>query len=334
MIRFPAVYTFLALAIFISGCAEFSLPGGPGVKKPAGPAAAPEPVIREIHSKTFDDKTVITIKASAPFHYITYKLRDPDRVAVEIASAKVDAGPSLIVGDKLVGNISILKFKRSRAVRLEIGLRQDCDFMTTMDGHSLDVTLTPAINPELELAKKRIKEDAKRITALNSELLSLKKKITGLKEPGKSDEKIVASLKDRDSGKEKAAIVIVEPNDDAAGSAIKLNSMIKESLNGWLESWEAMDIERYGGYYSENFFYKNKNKESWLAYKAEKFKNSKTIDVIMKDLKMSVEGKRAEVEFTQIYKSNKYKDVGVKKLIMALTQAGWKIESESWRRTW
>ncbi|VAX23215.1 hypothetical protein MNBD_NITROSPINAE02-1954 [hydrothermal vent metagenome] len=331
--RFVSGFLFPAIFAVISGCAQ--APAQPDNKGVQPLAQEPPPVIKEIHSKTLNNKTIVTIRASAPFEFIAYKLRNPIRLAVELASAKSSLpGPAVMVGDKLVGMISILKFKQSQAVRMEIELKRDCEFETKMNGSSLDVILTPMDNSELKLAHKELKQERRKALELGVETERLKRRIAFLEKEKRKTEGI-ASRPKRESAQEDE-----KPDDEAAYARAPAGNvepgesdegLIKELLMGWYAAWKARDISDYSSYYSDTFSYKGGGKKEWIKSKQKKFKKSGVIEVIIREINISISGRDAVISFTQHYKSANYKDVGTKTLTMKKTGDGWKIESESWR---
>ncbi len=328
--RFGVCALSLAMLALAGGCAQ--APVQPEEASLQPPAQAPPPVIKEIHSKTMDDKTIVTIRASVPFEFIAYKLRNPIRLAVELASAKSSLpGLSVMVGDKLVGMISILKFKQSQAVRMEIELKRDCEFETKMNGSSLDVILTPIDNVELKRVRDELGVAMRKVAALGFETERLKRKIALLEKEKGLNRGSVGRLKTNAAPEEEQ-----QPGDEAAPAAPAArdesdDALIRKSLAGWRAAWEARAIAAYSTYYSDTFSYKGGGKRDWIKSKQKKFNKSGIIEVIIKEIDISVSGRTAVASFTQHFKSAKYKDVGIKTLTMRKTDDGWKIESESWR---
>lgn len=334
--RFVATRSVLSAMLFAvmalgQGCAQAPLQ----VENRGDISQAPRPIIKEVHSKTLDDRTIVTIRASAPFEFIAYKLRNPDRLAVELVSVKSSLpGPSVTVGDRLVGMISVLTFKQSQAVRMEIGLKQDCDFETKMTGSSLDVTLIPIDNSELKLVQKELGQARSKIDELGLEMEKLKEEIALLEKDRGLDEAIISQLKMQIASEEEE-----QPDDEAAYAQApkedetneNADVLIRKSLMGWYAAWKAKEIVDYSVHYSETFTYKRGGKKDWIKSKQKKFKKSGDIEVIIKGIDISVSGENAVVSFTQHYKSATYEDVGIKTLTMRNTDDGWKIETESWR---
>jgi len=99
----------------------------------------------------------------------------------------------------------------------------------------------------------------------------------------------------------------------------------------WRDARQSKNIDQYISLYSPEF----KSKE--LDYKVLKEKATQLfqipgdISVKIRDLKISIKGKRATARFVQRFHGPTLSDIGEKTLILTKTDLSWKIISENWK---
>ncbi|MGK7345861.1 MAG: L,D-transpeptidase Cds6 family protein [Candidatus Nitrospinota bacterium M3_3B_026] len=276
---------------------------------------------------------MVRIKATAPFEYISYKLENPRRIAVEIpGGSSYEDGAIIPVGGDLVEKIHVIDFREAGAVRLEIWLLQGVDYETSMEDASLAVVIRPREDPELAAARARIEEQKNMIISLEKKAAAMEGKLENLREEAAGLEARAAILerenellkKELDSFSENAA----ETGADGARDA---EEQVKKTVRGWLAAWREKVFEKYGSYYAETFSHDGAGLGAWLERKRRTFSTAGSISVEVEGLRVSVGGGVAEVSFMQRYSSETYSDEGIKKLTMIWTDEGWRIESEEWR---
>jgi len=100
---------------------------------------------------------------------------------------------------------------------------------------------------------------------------------------------------------------------------------VQAFVRGWVEAWEARDLERYMAHYATDFEGVNYSKGTgfrtlsyvqWKADKQVKFDRANWIRVELTNLHIEVAGAQAKVTFAQRYRSNVYEDKGTKTLIL------------------
>ncbi|MBW2567834.1 MAG: L,D-transpeptidase [Deltaproteobacteria bacterium] len=107
---------------------------------------------------------------------------------------------------------------------------------------------------------------------------------------------------------------------------------IENLIDGWLKAWSAKDITTYSKYYADNFRSQGMNLKSWLKYKKRLNRKYNFINVSKNKLTIKKSRKRADVSFVQTYKSNVFKAVGIKRLILIREKGLWKIYRETWKK--
>lgn len=99
-------------------------------------------------------------------------------------------------------------------------------------------------------------------------------------------------------------------------------------LNKWINAWETKDIERMKACYTESF----PNKESFFKTKTKKLSAYSYINVTLDDIKITRSGVYWTVIARQTFTSDKYRDVGIKRLNLLRVGDGFLIQKETWQR--
>lgn len=107
---------------------------------------------------------------------------------------------------------------------------------------------------------------------------------------------------------------------------------LKQAINKWLAAWQAKKLKSYMSYYASNFQGDGKDRTAWRKHKAYLNKVYKTIRVQAKNLQIKLKGNKAQVSFTQHYRSDWHRDVGKKTMVWELSKGRWRIVHEEWTR--
>jgi len=101
------------------------------------------------------------------------------------------------------------------------------------------------------------------------------------------------------------------------------------AANDWAAAWSARDLNKYLGYYSNNFQpLTRSDQEAWKRLRAERL-NKTSISVSLSELKTNqLSPDSCEVAFKQQYRSNNYNDDVGKKLVLKREGTAWKIIQE------
>ena len=116
----------------------------------------------------------------------------------------------------------------------------------------------------------------------------------------------------------------------------KMNTMITSKelmssyLNHWVHSWEKKDIKMYFSFYSKEFKGTKQRHVDWRISRQAAIKTHTNISIQLKNIQISQSKDTVQVNFTQIFKSAGYSDIGIKELIWAKTGNGWRIIEETW----
>lgn len=123
----------------------------------------------------------------------------------------------------------------------------------------------------------------------------------------------------------------VAPKVPPASPAQREDAQVRAMLNRWLKAWQAKQLDRYIAFYDHGFSSDGKNRKQWRDHKAYLNRVYKVITVGARNLEISVKGDRATVSFTQDYRSDWHRDVGLKKMVLVKRGGHWLILSESWQ---
>ena len=257
------------------------------------------------------EKKTVVIAVSAPAEYLAYPLRDPRRLAVELRDTVNAAAADIAVGDELVRRIEIVEFPQARAARVEIWLDDGAVYQVTPDGSDLRVTLSPSprMREAAELTR-RLDEASAKIDALTQENEALRARLTAMERPAPQLAAVSQPAPDETQDETPAVLALVER---------------------WRRAWQGKRFGEYASLYSPTFDNGGTRAAAFLKDKKTKFAGKASISVEVENASVTWEDGRAVVEFTQRYRSGKYRDAGVKTMTLSKHGGEWKIESETWR---
>ena len=110
-------------------------------------------------------------------------------------------------------------------------------------------------------------------------------------------------------------------------------SDIRDFLEIWRRAWETKDIDTYMNCYSRDFQAKGKDWEKWRQYKQSLNKVYKTIQIVLRNVKVSKTDRGMLVSFYQDYHSDGISSMGMKNLKLKQESNGWKIVQERFLAT-
>lgn len=103
------------------------------------------------------------------------------------------------------------------------------------------------------------------------------------------------------------------------------------TINQWLSSWSAMDMERYATFYADHFYSDGMNKTQWVKRKRALAGKYDFIHVSGRDFKVKQKTETCDVSFFQEYESSGLTTQGTKRLKLVNKGGLWKIYQESWK---
>lgn len=127
---------------------------------------------------------------------------------------------------------------------------------------------------------------------------------------------------------------VLEPQPTAAvGSDIDDASSINDMLSNWAAAWSAKDVNGYLSFYADTFEHRKSSRKAWEKQRRERLSGPVTLSVEVSDIEIDVQSETlALVKFKQVYRSNRFKDVGIKVLTLSKANGTWKIQSEDFQK--
>ncbi len=101
-------------------------------------------------------------------------------------------------------------------------------------------------------------------------------------------------------------------------------------LQRWEECWETLNLDCYLGFYASDFRQGARDREEWKADRTAAFERSHQVDVTLERIEFQRLGEALQITALQRYRSDRYKDVGTKKLRVRRQADSWEIVRETW----
>lgn len=96
------------------------------------------------------------------------------------------------------------------------------------------------------------------------------------------------------------------------GSSPSISSReVEQATEEWRKAWSARQLDTYLAFYGGGF----PNRASFIRRKTSIIQAASSIEVVIDNLKVSVNGNEARVQFRQSYKSDKFQSVDQKELV-------------------
>ncbi len=104
-----------------------------------------------------------------------------------------------------------------------------------------------------------------------------------------------------------------------------------ETVDSWLESWNAEDIDAYSSFYSDRFkSSKGRGKAEFIKKKTATFALRGMPSIVIERVELGLDGDMAQVSFLQKYSSKTLKSTVWKQLTLTMEGNEWKIITEIW----
>ena len=111
---------------------------------------------------------------------------------------------------------------------------------------------------------------------------------------------------------------------------ITSKELVFSYLNHWVDSWEKKDIEMYLSFYSKDFKGSKESHVNWRNSRKAAIKTHTNISIQLKNIQISQSTDVVEINFTQIFKSDGYTDIGIKEIVWVKFGSNWRIIEETW----
>lgn len=116
----------------------------PTIFRPIPPSVA----VKEVAVDARETATVVAIAGDRPFEYLVYRLKHPDRIAIEVDRGIVEGAPDAPAPAGLVTDVVVRPFPEAHAVRVEIQTDGMADYDIDQIGPDLSLNLTRRLTPE------------------------------------------------------------------------------------------------------------------------------------------------------------------------------------------
>jgi len=303
----------LAPLVALGGCAS---PGGgltnkktphSGATAQPGKNSLPPGLITGLSADSGDEKTTLHIRGNHKLTFTSYRMKQPERLAIEFRGAHNGMRRKNIpIDDSMVGSVHLVPFKRVHALRMEIGIKMPYNYDLRQRDERLEVVITSDKGSAAYRYKKKLVAAEEKIVRLEKKLARVSQAPEALKKTS------------------------TQPTTPEKNAIRQRESAIRMAVDKWLVAWRNKDIVNYGLAYDDAFRHKGFNRASWLRDKERKFSRPGLIAVKAKNLRLRSTQTSATVIFLQQYQAGRYSDVGWKTLGMIPIKGKWKIVSENW----
>jgi len=106
---------------------------------------------------------------------------------------------------------------------------------------------------------------------------------------------------------------------------------VRRIVQGWLAAWQKKDMAGYLKHYHPEFSYNGMDLAAYREYKTDLADKYKKIAIKAEKMEIKVNGSQALVTFLQDYRSDQYRDRGLKTLVLVKHNQEWRIKEESWQ---
>lgn len=148
-----------------------------------------------------------------------------------------------------------------------------------------------------------------------------------LAEPAKTESvKTEATRTESAKAGDKAA---EKKEDKAADKSGKVEADIERALRNWAAAWSRKDVRAYLASYAPDFQTpRGASRKAWEAERTQRIDKPGKIEVMVEDVRISLNGDKATVRFRQSYKSSTMKSSTGKTLVFIRSGGAWLIQQE------
>ena len=125
-----------------------------------------------------------------------------------------------------------------------------------------------------------------------------------------------------------AARMAAATTTNAESTGAIAEQQVRNRVESWAGAWLTGDTTAYFKHYQTSFHGDAANRQSWEQQRADRLTRP-DIDLSLTDVKVQVEGNRADVSFVQHYRSAQYHDQGTKHMTWVREGGQWQISRES-----
>ena len=108
------------------------------------------------------------------------------------------------------------------------------------------------------------------------------------------------------------------------------NDLVLKFLDKWVRSWEKKDADLYLSFYLKSFKGLEETHADWRISRQAALKRHTNISIQIKNIQFYSVKDTVEINFTQIFESDSYSDIGIKKLVWKKNGTDLRIIKETW----
>lgn len=107
------------------------------------------------------------------------------------------------------------------------------------------------------------------------------------------------------------------------------NDLVASTVRDWAAAWEHKNFDAYVKFYADNFTPDNKlSHETWLEQRKQRIAKPSKIRIMLRNMKITINGDKASAEFTQLYSVPGLSDNVTKELQLEKVKSSWVIVKE------
>ncbi|HJV28076.1 MAG TPA: ankyrin repeat domain-containing protein [Aromatoleum sp.] len=147
----------------------------------------------------------------------------------------------------------------------------------------------------------------------------------------------VVAVEDKPVAAVAIAPAVTAPAQGNAGAstqgAAPKEDAVRSALDSWLAAWSARDAEAYIGHYAASFRPADGSSvDAWRGQRRARLGAAHSIQVTVSDLQVKVDGAHAVAQFKQDYRSDSFKSLDHKILVLVPEGSDWRIAEEKTSR--
>jgi hypothetical protein len=106
------------------------------------------------------------------------------------------------------------------------------------------------------------------------------------------------------------------------------NDLVLKLLDKWIRSWQNKEADLYLSFYLKSFKGLEETQADWRISRQAAFKRNTNISIQIRNIQFYSVKDTVKINFTQIFESNSYSDIGTKKLVWVKNGSDWQITKE------
>ena len=119
------------------------------------------------------------------------------------------------------------------------------------------------------------------------------------------------------------------PGPLASAPSDSASAAVTRAIEAWAAAWSRRDVDAYVAAYLPEYHGTHPSHDAWLAQRRARILARRVIEVGVSQLKISVDGARAEARFVQRYRGDQLRQTDRKRLLLTLQSGVWLISEDA-----